>query len=102
MSGGTLPPVELLLTADRVTLPVRVAAPVRQGSVTVCLSLARGGVTAHGTLERTVVVSSGEIPDLELFARDIRAVWPRGGRAWLVVRYAGQLWATGEVRLVTG
>ena len=37
-----------------------------------------------------------------IVARDLRAVFPRDGRVWLVVRYAGQLVATSEVRLVVG
>lgn len=99
----TLPPLELLVTGDRVTIPVPVAPPVLRGSATACLSASRGGPAVAPALERTLVWQRGEpIPPLTLFARDLRAVWPRGGRAWLVVRYAGQLVSTSEVRVVVG
>ena len=93
---------EVRVHDERVTIPVPVASPVARGSVDVCLSTARGGPPGHGTLARTLVVADGVVPPLTLFARDIRSVWPRGGRAWLVVRYAGQVLATGEVRLLVG
>lgn len=92
---------EILLHAERVTIPIPIPPPVVRGSVTAGLSLSRGGPPASSALERALVWPRGEpVPPLTLATRDIRAVWPRGGRAWLVVRYAGQLVATGEVRVV--
>jgi hypothetical protein len=91
---------EILLTGDRLTLTVDCPAPITRGSVDVCLSTARGGPAVHPTLARTLVVTDGTIPPLSLFARDVRALFPRGGRVWLVVRYAGQVLASGEVRVV--
>lgn len=93
--------IELLVTGDTITIPVDCRPPVNRGSVTASLSVGRGGLPAHPTLERTLVWDrGGAIPALTLFARDVRAVWPRGGRTWLVVRYAGQLVHTREVRVV--
>ncbi len=92
---------ELLITGETVTIPVDCARPVNRGSVTAGLSTARGGPTVHPTLERALVWErDGKIPPLRLYARDVRALFPRGGRVWLVVSYAGQLVATTEVRLV--
>ncbi len=92
---------EILITGDTVTIPVDCARPVNRGSVTAGLSTARGGPTVHPTLERALVWErGGAIPPLRLYARDVRALFPRGGRVWLVVRYAGQLVHTSEVRLV--
>lgn len=91
---------EVLLTGDRLTLTVECPSPVTRGSVDVCLSTARGGPPVHPTLARTLPVSDGVIPPLSVFAKDVRALFPRGGRVWLVVRYGGQLIATGEIRIV--
>ncbi len=91
---------EVILAGDRLTLTVDCPAPITRGSVDVCLSTARGGPSVHPTLARTLVVTDGTIPPLSLFARDVRALFPRGGRVWLVVRYAGQVLASGEVRVV--
>jgi hypothetical protein len=91
---------EVLLTGDRLTLTVDCRSPVTRGSVDVCLSTARGGPPVHPTLERTLPVSNGTIPPLSLFSKDVRAMFPKGARLFLVVRYAGQLLATGEVRVV--
>ena len=96
----TLDSREVLITGDRLTLAVDYPAPITRGSVDVCLSTARGGPAVHPTLARTLVVTDGTIPPLSLFARDVRAMFPRGGRVWLVVRYAGQVLASGEVRVV--
>lgn len=99
----TLDTVEVLCAGDRLTLPVRLAPPVVRGSVVVGISTARGGPTVHPTLERTLAWDrGGAMPPLTLFARDVRALFPRGGRVWLVVRYAGETLATGEVRVVVG
>ena len=94
--------VEVLVSGARLEIAVPCPAPVTRGTVDVCLSTARGGPPAHDTLTRALVVTDGTIPPLPLFAADVRAVWPRGGRGWLVVRYAGQLVATGEVRVLVG
>lgn len=92
---------ELLITGETVTIPVDCPPPVNRGSVTAGLSTARGGPTVHPTLERALVWErDGKIPPLRLFARDLRALFPRGGRVWLTVRYAGQLVASHELRLV--
>lgn len=50
---------------------------------------------------RTLVIRDGTMPPFLLHARDLRAQWPRGGRAWLVVSYAGLVLATGPVRVVS-
>lgn len=95
--------IELLVTGETVVIPVDCAPPVNRGSVVAGLSTARGGPTVHPTLERTLVWErGGAVPPLKLFARDLRALFPRGGRVWLTVRYAGQIVATSEVRLVVG
>jgi hypothetical protein len=47
-----------------------------------------------------LLVTDGTIPALSLFTKDVRATFPRGARVWLVVRYGGQLLASGEVRVV--
>lgn len=95
--------IELLVTGETVSIPIDCAPPVNRGSVTAGLSTARGGPTVHPTLERTLVWErNGSIPPLRLFGRDLRALFPRGGRVWLTVRYAGQLVATSEVRLAVG
>ncbi|MCO4101075.1 MAG: hypothetical protein HEQ38_20500 [Gemmatimonas sp.] len=91
---------EVLLTGDRLTLTVDCPAPITRGSVDVCLSTARGGPPVHPTLARTLLVTDGTIPPVTLFTKDVRAMFPRGGRVWLVVRYGGQLLASGEVRVV--
>jgi hypothetical protein len=93
-------PVELLLAGERLTIPVIVPAPVQRGSVEVCLAPTRDGTTAAPALARRLVVEGGVIPPLTLFARDVREAWPRGGRAWLVVRYGETVVGAGEVRLV--
>ena len=95
--------IEVVLTSDILELPVEVPPPVNRGSVTAGLSTARGGPTVHPTMQRTLVWErGGKIPPLRLFSRDVRALFPRGGRVWLVVRYAGQMIATSEVRVVVG
>jgi hypothetical protein len=91
---------ELVVHGERVTIPVPCPVPVQRGTLDVCLSTARGGPPVHSTLARVLVVEGGRVPDLTLFARDVRAMWPRGGRAWLVVRYGGQLVATGAVAVL--
>lgn len=92
--------LEVTVTGDRVTLPVPVPAPVNRGSVDVWLSPSRAGAPARGALVRTLVVKDGPIPPLTVFARDVRAQWPKGARAWLVVSYAGTVIATGAVRVI--
>ena len=95
-----LEPREVFVTGERVVFPVGCAAPVTRGSVDVCLSTARSGPPVHATLHRALVVVDGAIPELSLFTRDVLAMFPRGGRVWLVVRYGATVIATGEVRLV--
>lgn len=92
--------LEVTVAGDRVTLPVPVASPVNRGSVDVWLSPSRAGAPARGALVRTLVVNDGPIPPFTIFARDVRAHWPKGARAWLVVSYAGRVIATGAVRIV--
>ena len=91
--------IEVVLTGERVVFHVPMPAPVTRGSVDVCLSTARGGPALHSNLNRALAVTDGKIPPLSLFTADVRAMWPRGGRCWLVVRYAGQLMGTGAVQL---
>ena len=93
---------EVLLIGERLELPITCALPITRGSVDVCLSAARGGPPAHPTLARTLPVADGRAPALSLFARDVRALFPRGARVWLVVRYGAQVLATGDVRVVVG
>jgi hypothetical protein len=94
---------EIFVSGDTVEFPIPVPPPVARGSVTACLAIGRAGTAAHPSLTRTLVWERGQpIPALKLYAKDLRALWPRGGRAWLVVRYAGQLVATGELRVVVG
>lgn len=82
---------EVLLTGDRLTLTVDCPSPVTRGSVDVCLSTARGGPPVHPTLARTLLVTDGTIPPLSLFTKDVRAMFPKGARVWLVVRYGAQM-----------
>lgn len=98
----TLDTRELLLIGDRVEIGVSVPLPVRSGTVDVCLATARTGGPAHPTLDRAMTATDGAVMSLTLFTRDLLAVWPRGGRAWLVVRYGPVVLAAGEVRLVVG
>lgn len=81
---------EVLLTGDRLTLTADCPSPVTRGSVDVCISTARGGPPVHPTLTRTLLVTDGTIPPLSLFTKDVRAMFPKGARVWLVVRYGGQ------------
>ena len=60
----------------------------QRGTFDVCLSTSRNGHAASSALARTIRVDSELTPPLDLFPQDIRAVWPRGGRAWCVVRYS--------------
>lgn len=90
-----------IVCADRtVTIPVPIASPVKRGSVDVWLSAQKGGAPGRGALVRTLVVKDSPLPPFLLFTRDIVAQWPKGGRAWLVVSYAGTVIATGAVRII--
>ena len=60
----------------------------QRGTFDVCLSTVRNGDAASSALARTLRVDGDTAPPFVLFPQDIRAVWPRGGRAWWVVRYA--------------
>lgn len=91
---------DVLLTGERLTLPITCPLPITRGSIDVYLSTARGGPPVHPTLGRTLKVEHGTAPDLSLFTKDVRAMFPRGARVWLVVRYGGQLLSTGPVTLV--
>lgn len=91
---------EILLAGERLELPITCPLPITRGSIDVCLSTARGGPPVHPTLARTLAVSDGKAPPLSVFTRDVRALFPRGARVWLVVRYGAQVLATGEVRVV--
>lgn len=94
------PALEVPMTGERVTLAVPVAPPCARGSVRVGLATARTGPAVHPTLERTLVWNRGErIPDLTLFVKDVRALFPRGARVWLVVRYGDQAIAAHPVEL---
>lgn len=92
--------VELLVTGDTVTIPVPFPSPTRKGSVDVALAMRSGGAAVSPALERSLVVRDGVLPPFVVFTRDLRALFPRGARLFLVVRYAGQLLATGTVRLL--
>jgi hypothetical protein len=92
--------ITLVLDGERVALPLPITPPVRRGTLDVGLSTARGGPVVHPTLGRVVSVTDGVVGPCSLFAKDIRALFPRGGRLWLVVRYAGQLLGTGAVQLL--
>jgi hypothetical protein len=93
---------EVLLAGERLTLPITCPLPITRGSVEVCLSSARGGPPVHPTLARTLAVEGGKAAPFSVFCRDVRAQWPRGGRAWLVVRYGAQVLGSGEIRVVVG
>jgi hypothetical protein len=74
--------------------------PVQRGWISVGLSRdPRGGVVADA-LSRQLVIQDGAVPPFRLFARDVREHWRKGGRAWLVVCYADDIIARGELRLV--
>jgi len=93
----TLDDLEVVLSGERVTIPIMM--PVRRGQVDVWLSRSKGGPPARGALVRTLVVK-GEWPAFTLYSRDLTAEWPKGGRAFLVVSYANTVLATGAVRVV--
>ncbi|MBY0490653.1 MAG: hypothetical protein K2R93_12495 [Gemmatimonadaceae bacterium] len=90
----------LVVEGETVALPLAVDAPLRKCYLDAGISTARGGPFLHGTLMRTLVVADGVVPPLKLYSRDLRALFPRGGRVWLVVRYCGQLVALGELQLL--
>lgn len=93
--------IEILLTGDTVTIPVDCPPPVNRGSVTAGISTARGGPVVHPTLERELVwPRGGSVPPLRLYTKDLRALFPKGRVVHLVVRYAGALLHTREVRVV--
>ena len=96
----TLPDVELVAHERTIAIPVPLAPPVARGSVTAALSATRTGDAIHPSLERTLVWERGNsMPPLTLYTRDL-AHLPRGGKCWLVVRYAGKVIASGSVRVI--
>lgn len=97
----TLEPIELLVAGEVLTVPLPVPCPIRKGSVDVALAMSRGGDAVAPALERSLVVRDGSLPPFNLYARDLRALFPRGAKLWRVVRYAGQVIAVGEIRLAT-
>lgn len=101
----TLADLELVLSPSErmVTLPLHVIAPVWRGSVDAWLAREPGGEPAHPTLRRTLIVpAGGVVPPLQLLTRDVRDAWPKGGKAWLIVAYAGTPMARAAVRVVAG
>lgn len=97
----TLPPLELFLREETVTIPLPIAPPVVRGSVTACLARTKTGLAIMPALERTLVwPRDGAVPPLTLFARDIKAALPRGGAVCVVVRYGGVVVASGQVQVV--
>lgn len=90
---------EVALGLDRVAIPLAIAAPVRRGHIDAWLSASRAGPPARGALVRQLAVRDSVIPPFTVFGRDLVEVWPKGGRAWVVVSYAGTVVATGVVRL---
>jgi len=91
---------EAVLSEATVTIPLSLAAPVQRGSVDVWLSRTREGPPARGALVRQLVTRDGTIAAVTFYARDCRAEWPKGGRAFVVASYAGGVFACGVVRLV--
>lgn len=97
----TLPPLELFVREETVTIPLPIAPPVVRGSVTACLARTKTGLAIMPALERTLVwPRDGAVPPLTLFARDIKAALPRGGAVHVVVRYGGAVVASGPVQVV--
>lgn len=90
----------IALDGDSIQLSLPVPAPTAKCFLEAGLSMARGGAFLNGPLSRTVVVVDSVVPALTLFTRDIKAQLPRGGRVWLVIRYAGQMLATGQLQLI--
>lgn len=94
-----LPEQSCTLSVDRVEIAARIDPPVRKGSLDVWLSVTRGGKPAHPSLARTVLVVDGIVNPFTLFTRDLRRQWPKGGRVHVVVAYAGDVLASGVVKL---
>lgn len=89
-----------ILDGDRVTLEVPVRSPVQRGTLDVAIAMHRAGGAVDPTLARVLAVKNGAVPSVDFFVEDLRRLFPRGGRVWLTVRYAGQLLATGAVQLI--
>lgn len=98
--SGLLDTQLVVLEGETVAFALPVTAPSRKCFLDAGIATARGGPFLHASLARTIVVTDGRVPGLALYTRDLRALFPRGGRAWLVIRYGAQLLATGEVQLV--
>lgn len=98
--SGMLDTQTLVLDGATITIPLPVVAPGRKCYLDAGIATARGGPFLSAALERTIVVTDGTVPPLTLYTRDVRALFPRGGRCWLVVRYGAQLLATGELQLI--
>lgn len=100
-SMTTLPPLELFVRDETVTIPLPITPPVVRGSVMACLARSKTGLAIMPALERTLVwPRDGAVPPLTLFARDLKAALPRGGSVWLVVRYGGVVVASGQVQVI--
>lgn len=90
----------VIVDGDRVTLAVPVTSPVQRGTIDVSIAMHRHGGAVDQTLTRVVVVKDGRISSVDFFSSDLRRLFPRGAKIWLVVRYAGQLLASGPVTVV--
>lgn len=93
--------LETFVGTDRLAISLPMASPVNRGHIDAWISRTKGGPPAAGALVRQLVASGSVLPQLTLYAKDIRAAFPKGGRAFLVVSYAGVVLGTGSVLLVT-
>lgn len=92
--------LETVVGTDRLSFVLPIASPVNRGHVDAWISRSRGGPPAADPLARQLVAVAGVLPPLSLIAADVRAAFPRGGRAWLVVAYAGDVLGSGAVLLI--
>jgi hypothetical protein len=93
--------LETFVGTDKLAISLPMSSPVNRGHVDAWISRTKGGPPAAGALVRQLVASGSVLPQLTLYAKDVRAAFPRGGRAFLVVSYAGAIIGTGSVLLVT-
>lgn len=96
----TLAEREVFAVGATCEIPLPLASPIVDGHIDAWLSATPGGAPAADNLARTVRAVGTVLPALSVFTRDVRARWPTGGRAYLVVAYAQTVLATGAVRVI--